>query len=196
MGVSDAVGEVDMRRILVGGALCMVGRIAPVFMLLLALGCASGGKSRVSTPNAELNGPVVMAKFVIHLTHVPPDTQKVAVAMFADPSTYLSEDADYSGAWPFDGNPEGRATIVLEEVAVGGYAVIVLADTDGDERIGQNALGLPTESYGFGNNATGFFGPASFKDALVEVKQPVTETRIAFVRPPFGRPPDEEDSSQ
>ena len=85
--------------------------------------------------------------------------------------------------------------MVLDEVVVGAYAVIVLADTDGDERLARNALGLPTESYGFGNNARGFFGPASFKDALVQVQQPATEITIAFVKPPFGSPPDEEDAS-
>ena len=173
----------------------MVGRILPAFTLLLAVGCASAREEGPGGLQGATRGPVAKAKFVIHLTHVPAGTEKVAVAMFSDPGDYLSEDVDYSGAWPFDGNTEGTATIVLEEVDVGPYAVIVLADTDGDERITRNAIGLPTESYGFGNNATGFFGPASFKDALIVVKDPVTETSIAFVRPPFGSSPSADTSN-
>ncbi|MCH2160542.1 MAG: DUF2141 domain-containing protein [Phycisphaerales bacterium] len=124
-------------------------------------------------------------KLVINLTNVPSEAVLVAAAVFSDKSEYLSEGgARYAGKTEQDGAFNGVATIVVEDVEEGFYAITVLADTDGDARMTVNFLGLPNEYFGFSNNAKGILGPPSFQDALVKVTAPITEIDISFIRPP------------
>lgn len=186
-GTVDEVGDVDMMQVLSFVSRSMVGRIAGVFTVMLSLGCDGGNQGPLPPQERAHVLPGLPTKFLIHLSNVPADTKSVAVAMFADEETYLSEDANYSMSEPFDGDEGRTATITLDDVLSGSYAVIVLADADGDERLTTNSLGLPAEYFGFGNDAIGFFGPASFSDALVDVRAPTTEISIRFVPPPFGK---------
>ena len=52
----------------------------------------------------------------------------------------------------------------FSDLADGQYAVKVFHDENGNRSLDTNMLGVPSEGYGFSNNA-GSFGPASFKDA-------------------------------
>jgi len=47
----------------------------------------------------------------------------------------------------------------------GVYAISLFVDSNDNKIIDKNLLGIPTEQYGFSNNATGFLGSPSYKDA-------------------------------
>ena len=64
---------------------------------------------------------------------------------------------------------EGRLRFVFADLAPGDYAVAAFHDADGDGKLGQNLVGMPTEGFGFSNGAVGFMGPPSFDDAAVSV---------------------------
>jgi uncharacterized protein (DUF2141 family) len=51
----------------------------------------------------------------------------------------------------------------------GRYAVAVYHDENDNGELDTNLLGIPTEGYGFSNDATGFAGPPDFDAAAVEV---------------------------
>jgi len=51
------------------------------------------------------------------------------------------------------------------ELKKGVYAISLFVDSNSNKIIDKNFLGIPTEQYGFSNNATGFLGSPSFKDA-------------------------------
>ena len=55
----------------------------------------------------------------------------------------------------------------------GNYAVKVMHDENNNNKLDTNLIGIPSESYGFSNNA-GSFGPASFKEAEFVVKDTTT----------------------
>jgi uncharacterized protein (DUF2141 family) len=65
---------------------------------------------------------------------------------------------------------KGRITIInakqelirFENVPYGDYAVVVLHDMNKDGKLDTNAFGIPTEGYGFSNNAMAKFGPPSW----------------------------------
>jgi uncharacterized protein (DUF2141 family) len=137
----------------------------------------------------ELTEPPVTAKVVIQLTNVPAATTLVVSSLFNSEDTFLTEYAAYFATAKPTG--DGTATIVFDDVergsyvAVGSYGVVVVADEDGNQRLSFKMLFLPNEHYGFGNNATGFMGPASFEDASVEVTAPVTQIEIQLKAPPL-----------
>jgi uncharacterized protein (DUF2141 family) len=66
---------------------------------------------------------------------------------------------------------EGRVTLVLRDVAPGSYALSAYHDLDGNGQLNTNLMGMPTEPYGFANNARGSFGPPSFQAARVALPE-------------------------
>lgn len=53
-------------------------------------------------------------------------------------------------------------------LAPGQYAIKIMHDENNNGKLDRNMLGIPSEGYGFSNNA-GQFGPASFADAAFTV---------------------------
>lgn len=64
---------------------------------------------------------------------------------------------------------DGVAQWVFSDVPAGRYAVKSFADQNGNAKLDTNLIGLPTERYGFSNNARGRMGPPSFDAAAVAV---------------------------
>ncbi len=85
-------------------------------------------------------------------------------------SLYNSEDG-----YPKDPNKAFRKTpvkiknktavVTFDSLPRGMYAVACYHDEDGNGKLNTNFLGIPTEGVGASNDATGFLGPPSFKDA-------------------------------
>jgi uncharacterized protein (DUF2141 family) len=63
------------------------------------------------------------------------------------------------------GIDQNRAEVVFKRIPYGDYAVKVFHDENDDGKLNTNFLGLPTEVYGFSNNARGLYGPASWSAA-------------------------------
>lgn len=56
----------------------------------------------------------------------------------------------------------------------GKYAVQVLHDANENGKLDMNFFGIPTEAYGFSNNARGSFGPPDIKEQLFDLKESKT----------------------
>lgn len=69
------------------------------------------------------------------------------------------------------------ATIIFENINPGEYAISTYHDVNDNKKLDSNFLGIPKEPYGFSNNARGMFGPASYKDAKVNVTR---DTKISI----------------
>jgi uncharacterized protein (DUF2141 family) len=59
----------------------------------------------------------------------------------------------------------GHALCVITDVEPGTYAIAVLHDEDDDGGLDRNLLGIPSEGFGFSNDAPTGLGPPSFRDA-------------------------------
>lgn len=61
-------------------------------------------------------------------------------------------------------------TMVVEipDVPHGTYAIAAYHDKNRNGKLDKSLLGIPTETYGFSNNARGTFGPPDFNDAKFE----------------------------
>lgn len=55
------------------------------------------------------------------------------------------------------------------ELTSGSYAISAFHDINKDDKLNTNALGIPTEKYGFSNNARGWFGPPELSEQLVKI---------------------------
>lgn len=55
--------------------------------------------------------------------------------------------------------------VTLGPLPAGEYAIRVMQDIDEDGKLKTNMIGMPKEPWGMSNNATGKFGPPTWKDA-------------------------------
>lgn len=63
---------------------------------------------------------------------------------------------------------KGQVTAVFENLPKGKYAASVIHDKNENGKLDTNFLGIPTEGFGFGNDAMNTFGPPSFEKASFE----------------------------
>lgn len=55
-------------------------------------------------------------------------------------------------------------TFRTDALAAGDYGVRVMHDENGNGEMDENLVGMPTEPWGFSNNAAGSFGPPGWQD--------------------------------
>ncbi len=61
-------------------------------------------------------------------------------------------------------------------------AVAVFQDLDGNGSLSKNSFGIPSEPYGFSNNARGSFGPPAFSQATFKLQQDKQRTEPMEIR--------------
>lgn len=59
--------------------------------------------------------------------------------------------------------------VIFDDLPSGDYAVSVIHDENGNEKLDSNGIGIPKEGFAFSNNAMGAFGPPSFEKAKVKI---------------------------
>ncbi len=71
-------------------------------------------------------------------------------------------------------NQHASASVKLTD---GKYGVSAYHDVNGNEELDFNFIGVPTEPYGFGNDARGTFGKPDYSKTLIEVRG---DTKTSF----------------
>ena len=64
-----------------------------------------------------------------------------------------------------------KCVISIQNLKPGKYAVRYFHDENNNGQMETNTFGIPTEGFGFSNNATGMFGPPPFEKWLFELKE-------------------------
>ncbi len=62
-----------------------------------------------------------------------------------------------------------KTEYTFRNIPYGTYAVKIYHDKNGNKILDLNSFGIPSEDYGFSNDAKGMFGPARWEDAKFEV---------------------------
>ncbi len=78
----------------------------------------------------------------------------------------------------------GRMSFTFRNVPAGPLAVAVYQDANGNGRLDRNALGVPSEPYGFSNDV-GRLAPPTFSRASVDVREPATTVPVRLA--PFAQ---------
>lgn len=62
--------------------------------------------------------------------------------------------------------PDDPFSYTFRDLPSGTYAVAVYHDSNGDEQLNRGAFGMPSEAYGFSNDAPAVNAPPSYEDAV------------------------------
>ena len=88
------------------------------------------------------------------------------IALYADAASFSASKPLASQSLPLR---EGKARVVFAGLPPGRYAVRAYADENGNGKLDTNLVGLPTERYGFSNDARGKLGAPDFEAAAIGV---------------------------
>lgn len=67
-----------------------------------------------------------------------------------------------------------KATVVIKNLPSGEYAISLFHDVNSNNILDKNIFGIPSEDYGFSNNASGTFGPPKYEDAKFNLNESKT----------------------
>jgi len=111
--------------------------------------------------------PVASADLTITITGIEEPGGMIHWAVFDSPETYAGDGAPVIAARSRVADAGLSATV--HGLSPGRYAVRLFHDSNGNGELDRNVLGIPSEAYGFSNDA-GARGPASFEEAAVVVE--------------------------
>jgi uncharacterized protein (DUF2141 family) len=113
----------------------------------------------------------------VQITGLENDDGEVLLALSNSRENYESDSEAYRGIKVkiINGNAECKIT----ELPYGEYAIKLYHDVNMDGELNSNFLGIPTEDYGFSNNASGTFGPADYDDAKFLIDQTEMTIKIS-----------------
>lgn len=108
------------------------------------------------------------ATLELTVTGLPAGEGQVLVAAFDQAALWL-RGKPLKGA-RLDANGKTELVYVFEDLPEGAtLAFSVIHDRNGNGKLDMNAVGMPTEAFGFSNDAVGSFGPPNFEAAKVLV---------------------------
>lgn len=108
-------------------------------------------------------------QLTVKVENISNDEGVISIALCDSKQNYDQGDLPYKGLRGEIKN--GLCMILFENIPAGEYAVKLFHDENNNHKLDMNFMGIPSEDYGFSNNASGTFGPASWEDAVFEVKE-------------------------
>lgn len=129
--------------------------------------------------SAILAQPAHATDLTVEIANVRSDAGRVLVAVHRE-SEHFPDAAWVAGAVRAPAR-NGAMRLVVEDLAPGRYGVTVFHDENDNGELDSNLLGIPTEGYGFSNDAPATFGPPEFTDVAVEIAGPAASTALNLV---------------
>ena len=123
--------------------------------------------------------PAPAAQTVTVLVTALASTQSVVKLNFYNaPEKFLK---DGQQAFRLVVRPDGKSEITVPvELAAGEWAVALTQDTNNNDKLDKNLLGIPTEPYAFSNNVRPRFAPPKFEECKFVVSGPGQVVSIAL----------------
>lgn len=121
-----------------------------------------------STVFSTNSGDESKGKIVVKIKGLKSNDGNVKVALCNSADNYKEDENPFKGAMIYIKNKEAIA--VFDDLPMGNYAVKTFHDEDADNDFDTNFLGIPTEDYGFSNNASGFLGKPSWDAVKFDLK--------------------------
>jgi len=106
------------------------------------------------------------ADLSVNVADGPAADATLYLALYHDAASYAESKAVASQTAPMQG---GKARLVFAGLAPGRYALRAFADENGNGKLDTNLMGMPTERYGFSNDAKGNRAAPAFEAAAISV---------------------------
>ena len=150
-----------------------------IAMLAAALLSALPSSSRIAQPQGVSESAPAGCTLRIHVDGLRNGKGNIGTVVFRSPDGWPEDNnkAFRIGPAPIDAGGRG-GTAVWKDLPPGDYGVAAIHDENSNAKLDKNFLGIPKEGFGFANNPHVGWGPAPFKEALVHVACPETETTI------------------
>jgi uncharacterized protein (DUF2141 family) len=104
----------------------------------------------------------------LQITEASNDQGMIRVLIFSQASGFPDNPAKAVKSYSLPPK-KGAVSIAVPGLPPGSYAIAVIHDKDGNGKLSTNAVGYPTERYGFSNNPKVYFSPPSFDKAAIDV---------------------------
>ena len=126
-----------------------------------------------------LSAPPVVS-IEVEVLEVKSSVGNIQVGLYLDKKTFRNPKKRYKGA--IVAAKPGTMRVTLEGVPSGTYAIGVWHDANKNGIVDKSLVGIPSEGYGFSNDAQGFTGPPDFEDATFVVDATKQKTLKLKVR--------------
>ncbi len=100
-------------------------------------------------------------KLTVTVSGLKNDTGIVKVGLYNSDGTFLK--TTYKSLTSEIKN--NQVVVTFDNLPTGEYAISTYHDENNNGKLDRNAMGIPSEAYAASNNARGFMGPPSYKDA-------------------------------
>lgn len=91
----------------------------------------------------------------------------LVVGVFTEATSWLRQPR-YARRFALDAQAaNGSVRFVLKDLPDGPLALSLFQDANANDRLDMNPSGIPTEPYGFSNNASARFGPPRFEQSVL-----------------------------
>lgn len=111
----------------------------------------------------------------INVESIGQQTGNVLIALYASAEAYKDGERDNGLNLVAD---QSQISGTIKALAPGTYAIKLFHDVDGNGKLNKNLVGIPSEPYGFSNDAPARFGPATWEDAKFVLGASHTEQTI------------------
>jgi uncharacterized protein (DUF2141 family) len=98
----------------------------------------------------------------IQINNIPSAKGNIMIAVYNTADGFREKDHTYKNM--IVAAQKGGVEVTIPQLPTNNYAVAVYHDSNGNGKLDKNFFGVPTEYYGFSNDARGSFGPPSFGD--------------------------------
>lgn len=117
---------------------------------------------------SESTNSVQSDTIVVRVTGTADTKGKIRIAVYRSTENFNdSKKADWKGAFSIDPGTTTNCEIPSDAVS-DRVAIAVFHDANNNSKLDRNALGIPTERFGYSNEARGKLGPPAFEEAVMD----------------------------
>lgn len=115
-----------------------------------------------------ISGTTQAAELQVAIDQLNSDNGKVYAQIF-DGADHYKNNKSLQGT--MIAAKKGANTLIFKGLPAGEYVVRIYHDENDNQKMDRNAFGMPTEGYGFSNEAIGNMGPPTFEQMKVVIKE-------------------------
>ena len=108
------------------------------------------------------------ADLIVSIDHIEGNIGKIYAQAFQGCENYHK---DIPVGQAMQDAKDGPNQLIFSNLQAGEYVVRIFHDQNNNEKFDQKENGIPLEGYGFSNEVAAEFGPPSYKDMIVIIKE-------------------------